>query len=171
MTQTRAPGRKKGTRRRWRLHPSGAIKLTGRGAVVVLFAASFLSLLVAAWTGWSAFADVMFVMTCGVVTCYTRVSGLRAVVVCPPLAFFAGSVLAQALTAPDTFSALEGILVTLGSSALWLFTGTALVVAIALGRGYRPKVPAIPQLSNLREALGDVWPFRSERTDLWTRRR
>ncbi len=136
-----------------------------------MFAASFLSLLVAAWTGWSAFADVMFVMTCGVVTCYTRVSGLRAVVVCPPLAFFAGSVLAQALTAADTFSALEGILVTLGSSALWLFTGTALVVAIALGRGHRPKVPAIPQLSNLREALRDVRPFRSGRTDLWTRRR
>ena len=81
----------------------------------------------------------MFVMTCGVVTCYTRVSGLRAVVVCPPLAFFAGTVLAQVLTAPDTFSAAEGILVTLGSSALWLFTGTALVVAIALGRGYRPE--------------------------------
>ena len=171
MTQTRAPGRKTGTQRRLRLQPPGSIKLTGRGAVVALFAACFLSLLITAWTGWSAFADVMFVMTCGVVTCYTRASGLRAVVVCPPLAFFAGSVLAQALTAPDTFSALEGILVTLGSSALWLFTGTALVAAIALGRGYRPKVPAIPQLSNLREALRDVRPFRSERADRWTRRR
>jgi len=49
------------------------------------------------------------------------------------------------------------------SSALWLFTGTALVVAIALGRGYRPGRPAIPQLSNLREALRDAWPSRSER--------
>ena len=126
----------------------GPIRLTGRGAVVALFAACFLSLLIAAWTGWGAFADVMFVMTCGVVACYTRVSGLRAVVVCPPLAFFAGSVLAQMLTAPDTFSAAARILVTLGGSALWLFTGTALVVAIALGRGYRPGAG----LGNLREA-------------------
>ena len=165
MTQTRAPGRK--TQGPWRLAPAGPIRLTGRGAVVALFGACFLSLLIAAWTGWSAFADVMFVMTCGVVTCYTRASGLRAVVVSPPLAFFAGSVLAQLLTAPDTFSAAEGILVTLGSSALWLFTGTVLVVAIALGRGYRPKVPAILRLSNLREALKDVWPPRSERT--WRR--
>jgi hypothetical protein len=165
MTQTRAPGRKTGTERASRLQPPGSIKLTGRGAVVSLFAACFLSLLFAAWTGWSAFADVMFIMTCGVVTCYTRVSGLRAVVVCPPLAFFAGSVLAQVLTAPDTFSAAEGILVTLAGSALWLFTGTALVVVIALGRGYRPKMPAIPQLSNLREALRDVRPTRSERAD------
>ena len=171
MTQTRAPGRKTGTQRPTRLRLPGSVTLTGRGAVVALFAACFLSLLITAWTGWSAFADVMFVITCGVVTCYTRVSGLRAVVVCPPLAFFAGSVLAQLITAPDTFSAAEGILVTLGSSALWLFTGTALVVAIALGRGYRPKVPAIPQLSNLREALRDVRPSRSERADRWIRRR
>jgi len=171
MTQTRASGRKKGTQRGSRPQSRGSIKLTGRGAVVALFAACFLSLLFAAWTGWSVFADVTFVMTCGVITCYTRVSGLRAVVVCPPLAFFAGSVLAQVLTAPDTFSAAEGILVTLGSSALWLFTGTALVVAIALGRGYRPKVPEIPQLSNLREALREVWPSRSERADRWVRRR
>ncbi len=124
--------------------------------MIALFAASFLSLLIAAWTGWSLFADVMFVTACGVVTCYTRFSGLRAVVVCPPLAFFAGSVLAQVLTAPDTFSAAAGMLVTLGTSVLWLFTGTALVVAIALGRGYRPEVPATPRLSRLREALRDV---------------
>ena len=168
MTQTRAPGRKTGTRRPSRLQLPGSIKLTGRGAVVALFAACFLSLLFATWTGWSAFADVVFVMTCGVVTCYTRVSGLRAVVVCPPLAFFAGTVLAQVITASDTFLAVEGILITLASSAPWLFTGTALVVAIALGRGYRPKVPAIPPLINLREALRDVWSAHGAR---WRRRR
>jgi hypothetical protein len=168
MTQTRAPGQKAGTGGPTRLQPRGPITLTGRGAVVALFAACFLSLLIAAWTGWSVFADVMFVMTCGVVTCYTRASGLRVVVVCPPLAFFAACVLAQLITAPDTFSAAEGILVTLGDSALWLFTGTALVIAIALGRGYRPGKPAIPQLSNLREALRDIWPPRGDR---WGRRR
>lgn len=146
----------------------GVGTLTGRGGVVALFAACFLSLLIAAWTGWGAFADVMFVIACGVVTCYTRVSGLRAVVVCPPLAFFAGSVLAQLITAPDTFSALTGILVTLGSSAFWLFTGTALVVAIALGRGWRPGRAAIPQLSNLQEALMEIRPTHADR---WIRRR
>jgi len=123
MTQTRAPG---------------PVMLTGRGAVAALFAACFLGLLIAAWTGWSAFADVVFVMTCGAVACYTRVSGLRWLVVCPPLAFLSGSVLAQVLTAADGFSAMERILVTLGTSTLWLFTGTALTVAIALGRGWRP---------------------------------
>ena len=168
MTQTRAPAQKAGRQGPSRLRLPRSIKLTGRGAVAALFAASFLGLLIAAWTGWSTFADVMFVMTCGVVTCYTRVSGLRAVVVCPPLAFFAGSVLAQVITAPDTFSAATGILVTLADSALWLFTGTALVVAIALGRGYRPELRAIPLLGKLHEALWDVWSAHGDR---WGRRR
>jgi hypothetical protein len=106
---------------------------------VALVAVCFLSLLIAALTGWGVFADAVFVMTCGVVACYTRASALRTLVVCPPLAFCTGCLLAQVLTAPDSFSAVAGILVTLGSSAPWLFTGTALTVAIALGRGWRPR--------------------------------
>ena len=59
-------------------------------------------------------------------------------VVAPPLLFFAGSTCAELITAPGTFLAAEGILVTLGTSAPWLFTGTALTVVVAIGRGYRP---------------------------------
>ncbi len=167
MTQTRAPGQKARSQGPLPRRASGSITLTGRGAAVALFVTCFLGLLIAAWTGWGVLADVTFVMACGLVTCYTRVSGLRGLVVCPPLAFFAGSVLAQILTAADTFSALAGILVTLGSSAPWLFTGTVLTVAIALGRGYRPRMTA---LSSLREALKDVLPSRSGRGQ-WARRR
>ncbi len=166
MTQTRAPGRKaraQGPPRRTR---SGSITLTGRGAAVALFAACFLGLLIAAWTGWDLLADAVFVMTCGLVTCYTRVSGLRGVVVCPPLAFLTGSVLAQLIIAADAFSAATGILVTLGTSAPWLFTGTGLTVAIALGRGWRPEL-ATGVLGNLRAALRDVRP----RGDRWVERR
>jgi hypothetical protein len=157
MTQTQAPGRKarvQGPPRRTR---SGSITLTGRGAALALFAACFLSLLIAAWTGWDLLADAMFVMTCGLVTCYTRASGLRGLMVCPPLAFLAGSVLAQVITAADAFAAATGILVTLGSSAPWLFTGTALTMAIALGRGWRPEL-ASGMLANLRATLRDIRP-------------
>ena len=96
-------------------------------------------------------------MTCGLVACYTRASGLRGVVVCPPLAFLAGSVLAQLITAADAFAAATGILVTLGTSAPWLFTGTGLTVAIALGRGWRPEL-ATGMLANLRAALREIRP-------------
>jgi hypothetical protein len=168
MTQTRTPGRDVRTPQPARPQPGGPITLTGRGAVLALFASCFLGLLIAAWTGWGVLADVTFVMTCGGVACYTRVSGLRWVVISPPLAFLTGSVLAQVLTAADSFSAAEGILVTLGSSALWLFTGTLLTVVVALGRGYRPGLPRLPRLGNLREALRDARPGRR---DGWVRRR
>jgi hypothetical protein len=161
MTQTRVAGRNapaQGPSRRTR---SGSITLTGRGAAVALFAACFLSLLIAAWTGWDLLADALFVMTCGLVTCYTRPSGLRGVVVCPPLTFLAGSILAQAITAADAFSAAAGILVTLGTSAPWLFTGTGLTVVIALGRGWRP------ELAGLRQTVRDLRP----RGGRWIERR
>jgi hypothetical protein len=67
-------------------------------------------------------------------------------VVCPPLAFLAGTVCAQLITAPGGFAAAEGILITLGSSAPWLFTGTVLTIVIAVGRGYRPSFPRLPEL-------------------------
>ena len=158
MTQTRVPGRTAATQGPSPRRRRGSITLTGRGAAVALFAACFLGLLIAAWTGWDLLADVIFVMACGLVACYTRVSGLRGLVVCPPLAFFTGSVLAQLLTAPDTFSAATGILVTLALSAPWLFTGAGLTVVIALGRGWRPERPAIAGLGGLREALRDLRP-------------
>src|SRR6516164_3387948 len=124
-----------------RLEPRASVRLAGRGAIAALFALCSGTQLIAAWTGWGTWAGAAFVCGCGAVTYYTRTSGLRAVVVAPPLLFFAGSAGAQLLTAPGTFLAAEGILVTLGTSAPWLFTGTALAVVVAIGRGYRPRMP------------------------------
>jgi hypothetical protein len=123
-----------------RLEPRTSVRLTGRGAVAALFALCFVTQLIADWTGWGTLAGAAFVCGCGAVTYYTRTSGLRAVVVAPPLLFFAGAACAEVLTAPGTFLAAEGILVTLGTSAPWLFTGAALTVVVAIGRGYRPAI-------------------------------
>jgi hypothetical protein len=160
MTQTRTPARPTGSRRPPRLDPSGSVKLTGRGAVIGLFAASLLGLLLSAWTGWTAVAEALFVMSCGVVAYYTRVGGLRTVMVCPPLTFLAGLVCAQLITAPDAFSAAEGILVTLATSAPWLFTGTALTIAIAFGRGYRPTMRLPARMRGLTEMRSPAWMRR-----------
>jgi uncharacterized protein DUF6542 len=166
MTQTRIPARPTGTRRPPRLEPSGSVKLTARGAVIGLFAASLLGLLLAAWTGWTAVADALFVMSCGVVAYYTRARGLRTVMVSPPLAFLAGLVCAQFITEPDSFSAAEGILVTLATSAPWLFTGTALTIAIAFGRGYRPTMRMPAGLRWLTGMRRPAWMCRLTETAL-----
>jgi hypothetical protein len=138
-----------------RLEPRASVRLTGRGAIAALFALCFGTQLIAAWTGWGTLAGAAFVCGCGAVTYYTRTSGLRAVVVAPPLLFFAGSACAQLLTAPGTFLAAEGILVTLGTSAPWLFTGTALTVVVAIGRGYRPRMRRQPDGSASSGRAGD----------------
>jgi hypothetical protein len=122
--------------------PGRRITLTTRGAIVALFAGCFLSQLFAAWTGWSAFADVVFVMGCGLVTYHAKPSGLRHLVVCPPLVFFAACACCQAIVSAGAFSFLEGLLVTLGLAARWLFTGTALTIVIAFGRGFRVRLPS-----------------------------
>jgi hypothetical protein len=144
MTQTRGqvPARAPTPERQTgpRLEPRASVRLTGRGALAALFVLCFVTQLIADWTGWGTLAGAAFVCGCGAVTYYTRTSGLRSVVVAPPLLFFAGSTCAELITAPGTFLAAEGILVTLGTSAPWLFTGTALTVVVAIGRGYRPAI-------------------------------
>ena len=158
MTQTQArtpPRNRQDHEPAPRLEPRASVRLTGRGAITALFALCFGTQLIAGWTGWGTLAGAVFVCGCGAVTYYTRTSGLRAVVVAPPLLFFAGSACAQLLTAPGTFLAAEGILVTLGTSAPWLFTGTALTVVVAIGRGYRPRTPRRPGRSAGRGRAGD----------------
>jgi hypothetical protein len=154
MTETRARTPAPNGQRGPRLEPKASLRLTGRGALAALFALCFGTQLIAAWTGWGTLAGAGFVCGCGAVTYYTRTSGLRAVVVAPPLLFFAGSACAQLLTAPGTFLAAEGIFVTLGTSTAWLFTGTALTIVVAVGRGYRPGRPRLPDGSASRRRTG-----------------
>ena len=136
QTPTRAPAldRPAGPR----LEPRASVRLTGRGALAAMFVLCFFTELIADWTGWGTLAGAAFVCGCGAIAYYTKTSGLRSVVVAPPLLFFAGSTCAELLTAPGTLLAAAGILVTLGTSAPWLYTGTALTVVVAIGRGYRP---------------------------------
>ena len=141
--RTRTPGRTVAGPPSRRFEPKAPFRLTGRGAIVALFVLCFLTLL----TGWSALADAAFVCGCAAVTYYTKFAGLRTIVVSPPLIFLAACICAKAATSSGTFALAEGMLVTLGTSAPWLFTGTGLTIAIALGRGFRP---AIPRLSRAR---------------------
>jgi len=169
MTQTRTPPRAAGTRPPPLQPPSGRIRLTGRGAMLSLFAISFSGLLIAAITGWNLLADALFMMSCGLVAWYTKSSGMRLLVVCPPLVFLAGTIAAQVITASGALVALERIFVTLGIAAPWLFTGTALTLAIAFGRGWRPQMLDHGPIASMREAVRDAWPSRS--SNRWTRSR
>jgi hypothetical protein len=113
----------------------GQIRLTARGALLGLFVGCFLTQLLADCTGWSAVADIAFIGGCGAASWYTKRGALLAIAVSPPLIFFIACVFAEWLTASGTFSTLEGIFVTLGTAAPWLFLGSALSLVVTICRG------------------------------------
>ena len=93
---------------------------------------SFLGLIVSDWLDWGMLADATFVAACVVIACYAKPSDLLPVAVCPPLAFFVACVCAKLATSAGGTSAAEGTLVTLATSAPWLFLGTAVTILIGL---------------------------------------
>ena len=101
------------------------MRLTGRGAVLCLLIVTFFALLVSGWIGTGVVADVLFVAGCGAMAWYAKPSDLLTVSVAPPLAFFFACVLAKLITSSGGTAAVESILVTLATSAPWLFAGTA----------------------------------------------
>ena len=123
------------------------VRLTGRGAILALLVLSFAGLLLSDWLGWGLLADVTFVAGCVVIACYAKPSDLLAVSVCPPLAFFVACVLAQLATSVGGTAAAEGTLITLATSAPWLFLGTAVTILIGLRRGL------LDNIRDLRQGL------------------
>ena len=115
--------------------PAAVLRLTGRGAILGLFLLLFVGILISGWLNSGIPADLLFLLGCGAMASYTKPRDLLSVSISPPLAFFCACVLAKLITSSGGTSAAEGILVTLATSAPWLFAGTALTIVIALRRG------------------------------------
>jgi hypothetical protein len=116
------------------------IQLTARGSVLGLFITCFLAMVIAGWTGWSAVADLAFVVAGGAAALYTKRGALLALTVSPPVIFLAACVCAELLTASGTFATATGIFATLGTSAPWLYAGTAVILVVALCRGVSDEI-------------------------------
>ena len=137
---------------------AAAVRLTGRGAILALLVLSFLGLIVSDGLGWGVFADGMFVVACIVIACYTKPGDLLAVTVCPPLAFFVACVGEKLITSAGGTSAAEGTLVTLATSAPWLFLGTGVTILIGLRRGLLDNIRELRR--GLRGDPDGPWPAR-----------
>jgi hypothetical protein len=141
------------------------IRLTGRGAILCLFVLCFVGILVSGWLGTGIVADALFVAGCGAMAWYAKPSDLLTVAVAPPLAFFFGCVLAKLASSSGGTSAAEGTLVTLATSAPWLFIGTALTIVIGLRRGL------LGNIRELRQGLQGNPGGKAARADERARRR
>jgi hypothetical protein len=122
------------------MKPGRGVRLTGRGSLLMVFAACFLGLLAADWTSWEELADAVFFMATSLAAYYVRRGGLLPVVVSSPLLFFLACVLEKVPGSPGLLPALDKTSDVLAGAAVWLFAGTGLTVAIALLRGLRGEV-------------------------------
>jgi hypothetical protein len=122
--------------------PSGSpspITLTGRGAIVVIFAAGLLGALLAPILGLGLVAGLLFAVGCVLAAIAIRRADLATVAVSPPMVFLAATVVAKCVEAighPSFLqSAFAGVVLALASGAPWLFLGTVLAIGIAFSRG------------------------------------
>ncbi|WP_067798894.1 DUF6542 domain-containing protein [Actinomadura formosensis] len=142
---------------------AGPITLTGRGGIVVMFAAGLLCGLLSHWFGVPLLAGAGFAIGCVLAAFATRPADLLTLVVSPPLVFFVATVLVVFTTALGHGSLVRaltvGVLTALAATAPWLFFATLLVLVICLARGLMKNV------RDLRDKLVGVRLFEKEENE------
>ena len=124
--------------------PAG-LRLTGRGALLGIFALCLLGILAAGWLGWGLLTGGAFIAACVLAAALTQSSDLLTVVISPPALFLVAVICAKALTSSGNLllSTAAGTLITLANSAPWLLAGTALSLIITFSRGLRHNIVAL----------------------------
>ncbi|WP_242614498.1 DUF6542 domain-containing protein [Actinomadura roseirufa] len=139
------------SRARSRRDAAAPVTLTGRGGIVVMFAAALVCALLSRWFDLPLLAGGGFAVGCLAAAFATRPADLLTITVSPPLVFFAATFLAVLVTTLGDGSLLRGltvgVLTALAATAPWLFFGTLLVLVVGLFRG----LPA-----NVRELRGKL---------------
>src|SRR5262249_6048010 len=115
------------------------VKLTGRGAVLVMLVVFALGLLGASWVRSPVLAGGSFILGRGGPGLFVRQRGPPMAAVHPAPLFCLALVGVKAGTASGNLvlSVAEGAAITLAGVAPWLFAGTALGLIIAWPRGLR----------------------------------
>jgi hypothetical protein len=133
----RSPGARRNAPGRATAPETRTLRLTGRGAVVVIFVLSLLGAFVAEEFHWNAADGVGYVAACAIAARYLKPGYLLVAVVTPPLIFVIAVTLVKAATATGAVltATTAGTLLTLGTSAPWLFAGTLLALAVTMARG------------------------------------
>ncbi len=126
---------------------SRSILVTGRGAVLLMFAVFTLGLVGASWLSQPALAGGAFVAGNVAAAWYTRPRDLLTVAVTPPLLFCIALMGVKTLTATGnmTVAIAGGTAITLAAVAPWLLAGTVVSLIIACLRGLPGRIGALRQ--------------------------
>jgi Domain of unknown function (DUF6542) len=150
---------------------AGTVRLTSRGAVLLMIAIFGAGLLAEGVTGWAVLAGAGFALGSAAAARYTKPADLLTVAVTPPLLFFVVLLFAKAMSATGNtlVSIAGGSALSLATLAPWLFAGTAINLVIGCARGLprcvaelrRDSVPAPARQAGTRAgAPGAAWPER-----------
>jgi hypothetical protein len=116
-------------------------RMTGRGAVLAMFALFFTGAAVADLLHLGFLVGFSFLAGCVLAVRFAKRSALLAVVVSPPLIFLIAVACAESISSSGAtghsgmLSAAEGTILTLAAAAPWLFGGEALGLVLALFLG------------------------------------
>jgi hypothetical protein len=116
-------------------------RMTSRGVIVAMFALFFIGALIADLLHFGFLVGFSFLVGCVLAARYARRSALLTAVVSPPLIFLIAVICAEGVSSSGPtahagfLSAAEGTILTLASTAPWLFAGELLGLALALFRG------------------------------------
>jgi hypothetical protein len=115
---------------------AAGVLLTGRGALVVVFALCLVGLAVSGWLHWGIMPGLVFVAASCLAAARTQRADLLVVAVSSPALFLIAVICTKALgSAGSVLSTAEGTLITLANTAPWLLAGTLLSVIVAFSRG------------------------------------
>ncbi|MDA2813421.1 hypothetical protein O4J56_22435 [Nocardiopsis sp. RSe5-2] len=137
---------------------AAGIRLTGRGGVLVIMAASLSAALTAEATGWGFLNGAAFVVACVLAALLVRPSDLLGLTVSPPLAYFTAAVAAECVLTLGSTGFVRALALGMGTRladiAPWLFLGTALVLIISVFRGLPSNVRDFSDELNGRRPRG-----------------
>ncbi|RBQ18602.1 hypothetical protein DP939_19120 [Spongiactinospora rosea] len=132
------------------------VRLTARGAIAAVVAATLAGELLASLFGWSFAVGAAFVAGCLAAALLINPRDLLSLVVTPPLLFFAATLIAEVVRALGAASMIQalglGLFTSLSAGAPWLFAGSALVLGVAWRRGLPANVRMLRE--ELRAARG-----------------
>jgi hypothetical protein len=136
------------------------LRLTGRGAALLMLIAFFLTSLLAAGVQEWWLAGFGYLAGGLAAAWYARREALLLVAAGPPALFLIALVAVQVLTAQDgtALATLEGTLLALAAVAPWLFIGTVAVLLLALRRGLVQCVRDLSDELNGRRPLARTRP-------------
>ncbi|PZG51432.1 hypothetical protein C1I98_08625 [Spongiactinospora gelatinilytica] len=135
------------------------VRLTARGAIVVVVATTLAGELLASVFGWSFAVGATFVAGCLAAALLINPRDLLSLVVTPPLLFFAATLIAELVRAIGAASMIQalglGLFTSLSAGAPWLFAGSALVLGVAWRRGLPGNVRTLREELRAARAGGE----------------